>query len=111
MILVNISIAQNTAQSAPATQNQRIKGLNARFIVALIGDGKGGAWIGTEDNGIFHCSSDNIVKNYTTKNGRCCQMKHRFFNFLLLNNYDNKKLTEPFTIFLKTRFYQTSFPT
>ena len=39
-------------KSAPAKSEsriQRIAGLSARFIVALIDDGAGGAWIGTED--------------------------------------------------------------
>jgi hypothetical protein len=35
----------NSASSKPVTQVQRIAGLNARFIVALISDGVGGAWI------------------------------------------------------------------
>jgi hypothetical protein len=30
---------------------------------------------------------------YCYKSIRCCQIKHRFFNFLLFNNCENKKLT------------------
>jgi hypothetical protein len=36
----------NPASSQPVAQVQRIVELNARFIVALIDDGEGGAWIG-----------------------------------------------------------------
>jgi streptogramin lyase len=63
-----------TGQDKPVTpkpepQVQRITGLNAKFIVALISDGNNGAWIGTEDEGIFHCDVDNKITQFTTKNG------------------------------------------
>jgi hypothetical protein len=65
--------AQNNSDSKkPEPQVQRIAGLNAKFIVALIDDGLGGAWIGTEDEGVFHCDVDNkIYKKFSdciTKN-------------------------------------------
>jgi Mn2+/Fe2+ NRAMP family transporter len=52
----NSANAQNNSDSKKSElQVQRIAGLKAKFIVALIDDGQGGAWIGTEDEGVFHC--------------------------------------------------------
>jgi frataxin-like iron-binding protein CyaY len=69
-IFQNFAIAQdNTDQSKPAPRVQQIPGLNAKFIVALISDGEGGAWIGTEDEGVFHCDSNNKISRFTTKHG------------------------------------------
>jgi YD repeat-containing protein len=48
---------------------QRVGGIRAGFIVALISDGYGGAWIGTEDGGVFHYSVDRKIIQFTTKNG------------------------------------------
>ncbi|MDR1479077.1 MAG: hypothetical protein LBJ00_09055 [Planctomycetaceae bacterium] len=70
LILSNFSIAQDKTEAQktePAVQ--QITGLNAKFIVALIDDGEGGAWIGTEDEGVFHCNADGKVAQFTTKNG------------------------------------------
>ncbi|MDR1479041.1 MAG: hypothetical protein LBJ00_08865 [Planctomycetaceae bacterium] len=68
LILSKFSVAQdkNEAQKTePAVQ--RIAGLNAKFIVALIDDGEGGAWIGTEDEGVFHCNIGNgKITQFTT---------------------------------------------
>jgi hypothetical protein len=63
----NSTNAQNDLESKKLeskkleSQVQRIEELNARFIVALINDGENGAWIGTEDEGIFHCDSNNKI--------------------------------------------------
>ncbi|MDR1484382.1 MAG: hypothetical protein LBT09_06125 [Planctomycetaceae bacterium] len=66
----NSTNAQNNSDSKKSElQVQRIAGLNAKFIVALIHDGQGGAWIGTEDEGVFHCDVDNKISQFTTKNG------------------------------------------
>jgi hypothetical protein len=47
LIVSQFVLAQsNPASPQPVAQVQRIAGLNARFIVALISDGEGGAWIG-----------------------------------------------------------------
>jgi hypothetical protein len=48
---------------------QRIAGLNAKFIFAIISDGGNGAWIGTEDEGVFHYNANGKITQYTTKNG------------------------------------------
>ncbi|MDR1478276.1 MAG: hypothetical protein LBJ00_04975, partial [Planctomycetaceae bacterium] len=76
LILSNFAIAQNNSEplktepSKPEPIVQRIVGLNAKFIVALIDDGEGGAWIGTEDEGVFHCNIGNgKITQFTTKNG------------------------------------------
>ncbi|MDR2170924.1 MAG: hypothetical protein LBP59_12345, partial [Planctomycetaceae bacterium] len=74
-ILSNFTLAQNKPEtSKPAApklepQVQQIAGLNAKFIVALIQDGLGGAWIGTEDDGVFHYQVDGKISQFTTKNG------------------------------------------
>ncbi|MDR1483308.1 MAG: hypothetical protein LBT09_00640 [Planctomycetaceae bacterium] len=68
--LSNPAKAQNDSDSKKSElQVQRIAGLIARFIVALIDDGLGGAWVGTEDEGVFHCDSNNKISQFTTKNG------------------------------------------
>ncbi|MDR2170956.1 MAG: hypothetical protein LBP59_12505, partial [Planctomycetaceae bacterium] len=73
--LLNFTLAQNKPETPkPAApklepQVQQIAGLNAKFIVALIDDGLGGAWIGTEDDGIFHYQVDGKISQITTKNG------------------------------------------
>ncbi|MDR2344510.1 MAG: hypothetical protein LBE18_00435, partial [Planctomycetaceae bacterium] len=70
MKFFNIAICQDKAVVVkPEAYVQRIAGLNARFIVALISDGVGGTWIGTEDDGIFYCNADNKISQYTTRNG------------------------------------------
>ncbi|MDR1484610.1 MAG: hypothetical protein LBT09_07275 [Planctomycetaceae bacterium] len=70
VIFSNLTNAQNNSDSKkPEPQVQRIAGLNAKFIVALIDDGLGGAWIGTEDEGVFHCDSNNKISQFTTKKG------------------------------------------
>ncbi|MDR1479075.1 MAG: hypothetical protein LBJ00_09045 [Planctomycetaceae bacterium] len=70
VILPNFSIAQDkTEAKKPEPTIQKIAGLNAKFIVALIDDGEGGAWIGTEDEGVFHCNADGKVAQFTTKSG------------------------------------------
>jgi RHS repeat-associated protein len=48
-------------------QMQRIGGIRAGVIVALISDG--GAWVGTEDGGVCHYSVDGKIVQFTTKNG------------------------------------------
>jgi ligand-binding sensor domain-containing protein len=69
-ILSNFSIVQNSVTTLkPEPRVQRITGLSAGFIVALIPDGLGGAWIGTEYEGVFHCDSNGKVSQFTTKNG------------------------------------------
>ncbi|MDR2643019.1 MAG: hypothetical protein LBC74_09515 [Planctomycetaceae bacterium] len=65
MILSNHSIAQNKTEP----RVKQIAGLNAKFVFALISDGNGGAWIGTEDDGVFHCNVDGKILQFTTKNG------------------------------------------
>ncbi|MDR2169721.1 MAG: hypothetical protein LBP59_06235 [Planctomycetaceae bacterium] len=83
--LLNFTLAQNKPENSkpntpklvtpkPAAPNldpqvQQIAGLNAKFIVALIQDGLGGAWIGTEDDGVFHYQVDGKISQFTTKNG------------------------------------------
>jgi hypothetical protein len=63
-----IAIAQtNSEAKPPESQVEKISGLNARFIVALISDGNDGAWIGTEDEGVFHWQADGKVSQFTTK--------------------------------------------
>jgi ligand-binding sensor domain-containing protein len=72
VIFSNFTIAQNNPvqpQPKPEPRIQRIAGLNARFIVALISDGEGGSWIGTEDDGVFHCKASGEVLQFTVKNG------------------------------------------
>ncbi|MDR1477674.1 MAG: hypothetical protein LBJ00_01900, partial [Planctomycetaceae bacterium] len=71
LILSNFSIAQDKTEAKKIEPTvQRIAGLNAKFIVALIDDGEGGAWIGTEDEGVFHCNiSNGKIMQFTTKNG------------------------------------------
>ncbi|MDR2641249.1 MAG: hypothetical protein LBC74_00480 [Planctomycetaceae bacterium] len=61
----NHSIAQNKTEPLV----KQIAGLNAKFIFALISDGNGGAWIGAEDDGVFHCNVDGKISQFTTKNG------------------------------------------
>jgi hypothetical protein len=75
VILSNSAVAQNNS-SPPKPEPpklepkvQQIAGLNSKFIVALISDGEGGAWIGAEDEGVFHYNSDGKITQYTTKNG------------------------------------------
>jgi hypothetical protein len=47
LIISQFVLAQSrSASSQPVALVQKIVGLNARFIVALIDDGEGGAWIG-----------------------------------------------------------------
>jgi hypothetical protein len=65
----NNSDSKKTESKKLEPQVQQIAGLNAKFIVALINDGENGAWIGTEDEGIFHCDSNNKISQFTTKNG------------------------------------------
>ncbi|MDR1479776.1 MAG: hypothetical protein LBJ00_12655 [Planctomycetaceae bacterium] len=48
---------------------QHVGGIGAKFIVALISDGEGGAWIGSEDNGVFHYDANGKISQFTTKNG------------------------------------------
>jgi ligand-binding sensor domain-containing protein len=63
-------VAQNNpAPLKPEIKVKPIAGLKTRFIVALIFDGKGGAWIRTEDEGIFYCDANNKISQHTTKNG------------------------------------------
>jgi hypothetical protein len=70
VLFCNFTIAQNKPESPkPEPKVQRIAGLNAKFIVALISDGGYGAWIGTEDEGVFHYNGDGKITQYTTKNG------------------------------------------
>ncbi|MDR2168540.1 MAG: hypothetical protein LBP59_00165, partial [Planctomycetaceae bacterium] len=75
MNLLNFTLAQNKPETPkPAApklepQVQQIAGLNAKFIVALIQDGLDGAWIGTEDDGVFHYQVDGKISQFTTKNG------------------------------------------
>jgi streptogramin lyase len=65
-----VAFAQtNPDAKPPESQVEKIAGLNARFIVALISDGNDGAWIGTEDEGVFHWQVDGKVSQFTTKNG------------------------------------------
>jgi RHS repeat-associated protein len=69
-IFANITIAQNKPDvPQPEPRVQRVAGLNAGFIVALIHDGLGGAWVGTEDYGVFLYQVDGKVSQFTTKNG------------------------------------------
>ncbi|MDR2641425.1 MAG: hypothetical protein LBC74_01385 [Planctomycetaceae bacterium] len=49
VILSDLSIAQNKTEQLV----KQIAGLNAKFIFALISDGNGGAWIGTEYVGVI----------------------------------------------------------
>jgi hypothetical protein len=50
-----IVIAQtNSDAKPPESKVEKIAGLENKFIVALISDGNDGAWIGTEDEGVFH---------------------------------------------------------
>ncbi|MDR2642402.1 MAG: hypothetical protein LBC74_06370 [Planctomycetaceae bacterium] len=67
----NIVIAQNKPVPPKLEPKvQPIAGLNAKFIVALISDGEGGAWIGTEDDGVFRYNNvDGKVTQFTTKDG------------------------------------------
>ncbi|MDR2761329.1 MAG: hypothetical protein LBB88_01855, partial [Planctomycetaceae bacterium] len=48
---------ENKSQS-PTYRASKLKGIDARFIVSIIPDGKNGAWIGTEDDGVFHYQKD-----------------------------------------------------
>jgi ligand-binding sensor domain-containing protein len=65
-----VALAQTNPEAKPPESTvEKIAGLNARFIVALISDGNGGAWIGTEDEGVFHWQADGKVSQFTTKNG------------------------------------------
>jgi hypothetical protein len=74
VIFSNITIAQNKpAVPKPEPHVQRIAGLNAGFIVALIHDGLSGAWVGTEDDGVFLYQVDGKVsqfKRWTEKVGQ-----------------------------------------
>jgi hypothetical protein len=68
VIFSNVTIAQNKpAVPKPEPRVQRIAGLNVGFVVALIHDCLGGAWIGTEDDGTFHYQVDGKVSQFTTK--------------------------------------------
>jgi ligand-binding sensor domain-containing protein len=70
LIFSNIAIAQDESVAVkPESGVQHIAGLDAKFIVALISDDNGGAWIGTEDEGVFHYQVDAKVSQFTTKNG------------------------------------------
>ncbi|MDR0391336.1 MAG: hypothetical protein LBH59_05485, partial [Planctomycetaceae bacterium] len=72
VILSDFSFAQDDPEistSIPIPKLQRVAGINARFIVALISDGEGGVWVGTEDEGVFHCDADNKISQFTTKDG------------------------------------------
>ncbi|MDR1925142.1 MAG: hypothetical protein LBQ66_12290 [Planctomycetaceae bacterium] len=65
-----IVIAQTNSDAKPPESTvEKIAGLNAKFIVALISDGEGGAWLGTEDEGVFHWQADGKVSQFTKKNG------------------------------------------
>ncbi|MDR1054226.1 MAG: hypothetical protein LBL39_08620 [Planctomycetaceae bacterium] len=69
-LFCNFAIAQNKLDSPKTDPKvQQIAGLNAKFIVALISDGGNGAWIGTEDEGVFHCNGDGKITQYTAENG------------------------------------------
>ncbi|MDR1053311.1 MAG: hypothetical protein LBL39_03970, partial [Planctomycetaceae bacterium] len=77
VILSNSAVAQNNSSPKkseptktepvksepvkPELKVQRIGGIKARFIVALIADGEGGAWIGTEDDGVFHYNANGKI--------------------------------------------------
>jgi ligand-binding sensor domain-containing protein len=85
VILSNSAVAQNNSSPKksepsktepkkpeppkPEPKVQRIAGLNAKFIFAIISDGGNGAWIGTEDEGVFHYNANGKITQYTTKNG------------------------------------------
>jgi ligand-binding sensor domain-containing protein len=70
-IFSQVAFAQSepVAPPKPEPKVEKISGLNARFIVALISDGNDGAWIGTEDEGVFHWQADGKISQFTTKNG------------------------------------------
>ncbi|MDR0391873.1 MAG: hypothetical protein LBH59_08200 [Planctomycetaceae bacterium] len=69
IILSNLSFSQdNKTPPKPEPRVQKVAGLNARFIVALIDDGEGGAWVGTEDDGVFHCQSNSTIQQFTVQN-------------------------------------------
>jgi ligand-binding sensor domain-containing protein len=86
LIVSKFVLAQsNPALSEPVAQVQRIVGLNARFIVALISDGEGGAWIGTEDDGVWHCKvGENLNENSTLVN-HSNHKNHSLDNFTTKN--------------------------
>ncbi|MDR2440051.1 MAG: hypothetical protein LBE12_11885 [Planctomycetaceae bacterium] len=73
--LPNFAAAQKNSESSKLESQKlepkvrRIVGINAKFIVALISDGEGGAWIGTEDEGVFHYDTNNKITRYTVKDG------------------------------------------
>jgi hypothetical protein len=68
VIFSDLANAQNKPDTAkPEPRVHRIAGLNAGFIVALIHDGLGVAWIGTEDDGTFHYQVVGKVPQFTTK--------------------------------------------
>jgi XTP/dITP diphosphohydrolase len=54
---------------AQRPQNVDRLNINARFITCLIPDGNDGAFIGTEDHGIYHYDKDGKVTQYTDKDG------------------------------------------
>lgn len=43
--------------------------IKAPFIVCMISDGEGGAFVGTEDYGVYHYDNEGNVKQYTDKDG------------------------------------------
>lgn len=43
--------------------------IKAQFIICMISDGEGGAFVGTEDHGIYHYDNEGSVKQYTKKAG------------------------------------------
>jgi ligand-binding sensor domain-containing protein len=72
VIFSKVVIAQNDSapeKTEPQIQVQRIAGLEGKHVVSLISEGTGGAWIGTEDEGVFHCDADNKISQFTTTNG------------------------------------------
>ncbi|MDR2643287.1 MAG: hypothetical protein LBC74_10885 [Planctomycetaceae bacterium] len=55
-------VAQNKVDEAkpnpPTYKVTKLKGIDARFIVTIISDGNGGAWISTECDGFYHFAKD-----------------------------------------------------
>jgi hypothetical protein len=65
------TVAQNKVDDKlpklPTYTATKLKNINARFIVTIIPDNNGGAWIGTEDDGVIHYEKDKAPTHFSTK--------------------------------------------
>ncbi|MDR1479190.1 MAG: hypothetical protein LBJ00_09625 [Planctomycetaceae bacterium] len=70
-ISFSISVAQNKVDTnkpePPTYKATKLKGIDTRFIVAIIPDGNGGAWVGTETDGVVHYEQNKDPTHFSKK--------------------------------------------